>query len=777
MATSIPKVTAYSGNIPALTQQQSEFNQNTQAKLDYDAQVYGSQGVDGQLNSTIDAMNLVASEVEASAASAEQSASNAEASASMAGYQGLWPDSGGSAIKGETWQTQVGGVPTGEYFTALKNTTVAPVDDNINWKAQNDHDALVNRESVNSHPASAISTTATGYSVQELSDSHNPIQKFGGNDGGITDNTSAIIAAKAAGIKIVKLPFLTTGIYYFAGDTVTLFADITFACDKGVKISLQQTDNYNLVDDIKTQGDLVIFDRNINREYKTSDDDLKKLAIPLVNRSSKPVAISTASSNQLFQATGVLGSDGLTPQTFSDYAGLQLTMPSLTANNFAVVAYPCEINERVGFNWSDDSYSKGACVITKDEIYLLYSSTTSDLNLYYKESGVSAVTGTISKPVKSYSLESAQVSIQRVDNTTCRVLTNGVSLSGLIPDIKMKSDILYVGSVYVSGGLGESVYVKNFFRDECTAISNVNYELAIYGDSLTDVYANNWPDLTKSILQANGHSISISNYAEAGETSTQQLARFNANGLGNANLFAFVLGTNDVQTTAGVNTLLNNLDTFYTAINTANRKLVVGVPPMWMSQTMGGGTGYSTSNYDKGADYRGSVIRYCLDRGIEYFEMSTLFGYVNNQSNEFIRDNIHQSAIGYAATAISAANTIMNILKPTGFKRAWRDLTGIGASPYTGLEAKISLDETKSVAEFKGLFDIGGLTINDGDQLFRVESRYVPQTDKYISVTTSYGAAAHVRIDSNNGIVSAYNFGTVPPSAWFSVEGLKYYVV
>ena len=48
-------------------------------------------------------------------------------------YRGLWPDNGGSANKGETWQTQTGGAPTGQYFTALQNTTVDPVGDNTNW--------------------------------------------------------------------------------------------------------------------------------------------------------------------------------------------------------------------------------------------------------------------------------------------------------------------------------------------------------------------------------------------------------------------------------------------------------------------------------------------------------------------------------------------------------------------------------------------------------------------------------------------------------------------
>lgn len=52
-------------------------------------------------------------------------------------YQGLWPDTGGSALKGDTYQTQVGGIPTGQYFTALQDTSVDPIGDDVNWRLIN----------------------------------------------------------------------------------------------------------------------------------------------------------------------------------------------------------------------------------------------------------------------------------------------------------------------------------------------------------------------------------------------------------------------------------------------------------------------------------------------------------------------------------------------------------------------------------------------------------------------------------------------------------------
>lgn len=149
----IPKLTPYTGQVanPDGSQTQTEFTQNMFDQLSYEAQLAT------QLDATIDGMNNAVDEVEANAVSAENSANAAEAAASSAGYQGLWPDTGGSALKGEVWQTQVGGTPTGEYFIALQDTSSDPVNDNVNWKAQNNHATLTNRDAVGAHQASAIS--------------------------------------------------------------------------------------------------------------------------------------------------------------------------------------------------------------------------------------------------------------------------------------------------------------------------------------------------------------------------------------------------------------------------------------------------------------------------------------------------------------------------------------------------------------------------------------------------------------------------------------------
>lgn len=89
------------------------------------------------------------SDINQSVADAAKSASDAEAFALSLGYKGLWPDTDGSALKGDTYQTQVGGTPTGQYFTALQDTTVDPVGDDVNWRLINSATTIPTKTSEN----------------------------------------------------------------------------------------------------------------------------------------------------------------------------------------------------------------------------------------------------------------------------------------------------------------------------------------------------------------------------------------------------------------------------------------------------------------------------------------------------------------------------------------------------------------------------------------------------------------------------------------------------
>ncbi len=117
---------------------------------------------------------------EAAAVSAAASAAAAEAAVSGLDYQGLWPDTGGSASKGDTYQTQVSGTGTGQYFTALQNTTVDPVGDDVSWRevvsvdsfsrytdrAYSDVSELISSPSVNDEGLFKVTSWNSGWAAQ-----------------------------------------------------------------------------------------------------------------------------------------------------------------------------------------------------------------------------------------------------------------------------------------------------------------------------------------------------------------------------------------------------------------------------------------------------------------------------------------------------------------------------------------------------------------------------------------------------------------------------------
>ena len=97
-------------------------------------------------------------------------------------YKGLWPDTGGEAFKGDTFQTQVGGTPTGQYFEALQDTLVDPVNDDVNWREVVSVDSFSQYTDIvykASGGSSAVENMVSGFALNPLSRDVGSILKTG----------------------------------------------------------------------------------------------------------------------------------------------------------------------------------------------------------------------------------------------------------------------------------------------------------------------------------------------------------------------------------------------------------------------------------------------------------------------------------------------------------------------------------------------------------------------------------------------------------------------
>lgn len=110
-------------------------------------------------------------------------------------YRGLWPDTGGIADKGDTYQTQVSGTPTGQYFTALQNTTVDPVGDDVNWREVVSNQSL---GGVTSYQAASVDDMISGITASGRPVDIEMGQRWTVDDyyGGVNPNNSGVLFFK-----------------------------------------------------------------------------------------------------------------------------------------------------------------------------------------------------------------------------------------------------------------------------------------------------------------------------------------------------------------------------------------------------------------------------------------------------------------------------------------------------------------------------------------------------------------------------------------------------
>lgn len=154
-------------------------------------------------------------------------------------YRGLWPDTGGSANKGETWQTQVEGTPTGQYFTALQNTTAYPIGDDVNWRE------VVSRSNIGSQEVTATGSTTPRTLADRFADTVN-VKDFGAVGDGIFDNTSVFEALSDGSY------FIPDGDYVLDG--ATLPSTLRFVMGNNARfVTLNNLTNINSVVDATNQ--------------------------------------------------------------------------------------------------------------------------------------------------------------------------------------------------------------------------------------------------------------------------------------------------------------------------------------------------------------------------------------------------------------------------------------------------------------------------------------------------------------------------------------------
>lgn len=450
---------------------------------------------------------------------------------------------------------------------------------------------------------------------------------------------------------------------YLAGSRVIIDKNVTLRFD---------SDMYSLFKSLQYEGEGTFEFTHLN--FKTTGGEVDYLAKQAVlNRN--PIRMKRVEWSDC--AVYAIDGDSFIPQgelfASSDTA-LLFSLPDSLARGFFV---PIAIGEHISAHIRAETNAL-------DEVGVLLRCAAGWMMFYgapgatqwsyrQKKVGSQAVEGTpIPLPggLQSYAPGNATVGIALQSRTSAILTVNGVSIS-------LPFDTAAVGSVYEVGFIARSSQPNTLVRvtGVCSYTSDNGIHgkpplnILIHGDSTAEDFISAFSSYIPQLMDgANGHrSYRIVNKAVAGQTMRQQLDLLKAQGPGDAYIVIMVAGTNEGQANQNGDYMASLIDEFVLYCNGLGRIPVWVEPWMWYSQSFIGGAGQPSSNYDGVAELREAGKRQMMKYGNNVICVTTTHQlpapypeYFNTQYDPLLRDDIHQSQLGYRLYAEIICSAIID---------------------------------------------------------------------------------------------------------------------
>lgn len=290
-----------------------------------------------------------------------------------------------------------------------------------------------------------------------------------------------------------------------------------------------------------------------------------------------------------------------------------------------------------------------------------------------KQLGGSVVEGTpfpLPGGLLSYAPGKATVGVSLQGKNWAQITVNGVG-------IRLPFDTGDVGDVYEVGFVASSNAPNTLIRVTglCSYVSangvhcKPPLNILIHGDSTAEDFISAFSSYIPQLMDgANGHrSCNIVNKAVAGQTMRQQLDLLKAQGPGDAYIVIMVAGTNEGQANRNGDYIAALIDEFVLYCSSLGRIPVWVEPWMWYSSSFIGGAGQPSANYDGVAELREAGKRQMMKYGKNAICVTTTHQlpapypeYFNSQHDPLLRDDIHQSQLGYRLYAEIICSAIID---------------------------------------------------------------------------------------------------------------------
>jgi len=623
---------------------------------------------------------------------------------------------------------------------------------------------------------------------------------------GSMDCSASLTSLVSAGHRYIKLPFVlgSANIYYFSAFEPNDLQNVTFDVDTGVTLSVpddalvgRPTAVFlNFIKDTK------FFFRSINSSYlaysSRSQSFLEKDNFLESTSYDYSSVLPLLCNSQLTPLSVPFNSDAWLSSSFTFSDASQANFTVATGNNtLYYAAYNAKPGDKLSsyIAVSATPYIIGV-VRTTSGYYALKAYTSQDgsgLTIVTKLSGVTATEVAVNVPMQgnhpAYSAVNSEWSIKINSYTNFDICFNGfvvysTSTTGFIIDAGF-------GGYFQSGLSNATVNIINPVVTKNAAVNASRFlAIKIFGDSVSSSRYDYWPGYMKKELELSSgvRAWNIIDSAVAGQTSSQQLAIMQSQGVADANLVIIAVGTNDAQGQVDFNTYTSNLNAMIDICVNANKTVILAKFGLWYTRNEAGSRGQASANAEKAARYRGIAARVAAQRSVKLIDLTEFEGpivsfYVNPNSalnmvglgDSIVHDNIHPTSLATKLIGRRMAQAVMGVVST---KNTFAISSALIASPANNWSINANDNPLYADISHEGIIVLSGTifrstgTTSDGTTIFTIPKSMSPKSNLNIMVYSDQSATLKVVIGTN-GQAKIYGWTT---ANYLSLSGVSWSV-
>lgn len=493
--------------------------------------------------------------------------------------------------------------------------------------------------------------------------------------------------------------------YNVVGEDAAIFGSVVIV-DDGVNLVFDD-DRYPLIGSLKFRGKckVTIAPKGFSATGGEVDYIRKSANLDRFPLKAKPIPFNECSFQTVISdtfTTGTLGSSSASAVLFD-----------LSPGNVSGLFVPIDIGETITghLKMQRGAATALAIMLRCANGWVKFSGApgvAGGLDYTYKLKGQSVQTGPNSpipmpsNSLASYAIGKASIGVALVGSNTVRVIVNGVA--GYYPITTPAGDIYEVGFVAEGASNSSAGRVTGlccYKTDDTRTYGAAPTYLGIWGDSTAEKWLSSFDLYLPQVMDGalGSRSLVIQNFAKAGETFAQQYARLVASGPGNNSIICMVAGTNEGQGGVTADAFAAQVQQFCDYCADQGRKAMLVEPWMWYDESFIGGAGQNSSNYDNVSELREAGKRVALSNGAIYVSTThelpaPLPQYFNSSIDPLLRDDIHQSELGYRLYAELIGSHIVEFLSRV-------DVTERNVPAYWGNPAIVTGITSSKVAKNK----------------------------------------------------------------------------